>query len=336
MAKRWGDDVFCRLKCAAFWGRVSTSGLLVAASAAVAEPPGIVPAELRSASQPLPMIVNVSQEGLRAGRDPADSDDPGGGLVGALVDQGIQSILVGGAQKGIASTQETVRELGPEEVLMASIRQSVASIPWISLASGPALREDSAAAKTEFLNRSESGKVIDAECSYSISQRFNAVYALCGLRIASKTSDASAETPRKERNLLYSRWVEAEIERALPGRSVDERRAQWTNNSGALLRSGLNMALQNVGALVGRELLLTQADIDAARIKPKEHIVDAYVGMAFAHQGWIVDGYDNISDRASPNLGGRIILFKPGAKGVVMLEKPGNLFYTYSIDPAAN
>jgi hypothetical protein len=282
------------------------------------------------------MVVHVSQEGLRAGRDPADSDDPASGVVGALVEEGLQSILVGGAQKGIASSQQTVRDLAPDDVLMASIRQSVASIPWISLTNSPALRDDGAVAKTGLLNQSGSGKLLDAECSYSISQRFNAVYALCALRIASKTSDAFAEKVWKARNLLYSRWVEAEIELAHPARSVGERRAQWTNNSGALLRSGLNMALQNVGALVGRELLLTQGDIEAARGKPKERMVDAYVGMAFAHQGWIVDGYENISDRVSPNLGGRIFLFKPGAKGMVMLEKPGNLFYTYSIDAAAN
>lgn len=297
----------------------------------------IIPADVRTSARPLEMVVHVAQDSLRAGRDPADGGQARAGLLAELFKSQIQSALLTGAEKGLASSQDALTATGADAALMEGIRHGLSSASWIKLSDGTPLRDNTITAKSALLDEAKGASLLDVDCSYNISQRFHAVYAYCLVQIASKATPTGNPADRwKPGHLLYSRPVEAEIELAHPAKSVGGRREQWTANSGALLRKGLDLALRNVGELVGRQLQLSQTDLDTAKANPQERIVDAYVGTAYSHQGHILDGSENILERVSPNAGGRLLLFKPNAGGVILLEKYSRLFYTYSIDAAAS
>jgi hypothetical protein len=290
-----------------------------------------VPEEVRSTGEPLEMVVHVTQEELIAGRDPADNYEASIGAIPGLMEGALRSMLAKGAQSSIKPTQDALNSLQADKVLVNAIRDSVAPIPWIKMMDGGPLRDSSLAAKSALLDRANGPRTLGVECTYRISQRFHAVYAFCAMDIAAKAGAKKPEARWQRKNLLYSHTVEAEIILANPAGDVGGRRDQWTDNSAVLLRTGLERALKKAGELVGRQLLLTAADISAAKQKPKERTHDAYIGMAFAHEGRVIEGFENILDRVSPNPSGKTLLFKPGTDGVVMLENGNNLFYYYSI-----
>jgi len=290
-----------------------------------------IPSDFGSASEPIPMVVHLQQEELLAGRDPANGSEIGGGLVGVALD----SIFKGGAENAISPSREIFTRGEAEDVLMAAIRESVAGITWVSMTDGPALRDNSPEAKRALLREGTASHLLGVDCSYNISMRFQAVYAACALELINEASegDKAERADRWFRNhLAYRRLVEAEIEIANPARSVGGRREQWTNNSGALLRTGLEHALLKVGMLVGQQLRLTRDEMAAAEGNERYRFVTAYVGMAFEHRGRIIAGQKNILCRYYPNSGGLSYLYNPCADGMVIYENMGGLFYHWTME----
>lgn len=312
-------------------GLVVLAGVLPAAPAGAA-PGGVIPQAARSAEKPIPMVVYLHQEGIVTGRDPGNGYQVGGGLVGALVDGALQSALSDGAKDAFAPSKGAFSAVDAEQTLMAAIRESVAPLPWIALAEGGALRDNSTAGKVALLDQSAAAQMIEADCSYTISQRFQAVYAYCSLLIAAKEGSPSSRKSRDGRNLVYVTHLEAQVELANIAKSVGGRREQWIANSGALLRQGLGHALTKVGMLVGRRLQMTAEDFAAAEDNEKFRLVTAYVGMAGEHRGRVVEGWDNVLSEFHPNAGGKSYLYKPGTDGVVFIDEGGGLFYHWTIE----
>lgn len=311
------------------WFNLMFLALCAGAAPAYADPGDVVAQDIRSPDRPLPMMVHLSQDELLVGRDPGNSYQVGGGLVGALVDSAIQSTVSGGAEKAISPSLDAFSRAEAEQILVAAIRESVAPVDWIRLAEGGALRDASPAARNAVLERSGSSQILDADCSYNISQRFQAVYAYCSLQIASK--GVAADQRWEARNLVYNSYVEAQVELGNIAKSIGGRREQWTANSGSLLREGLRHALQKAGALVGRQLQMTAEDVAAVENNEKIRLVTAYVGMAGEHKGRIVEGGHNILEKFHPNSGGLSYRYKPGSDGVIFLENLGGLFYHWTI-----
>lgn len=290
-----------------------------------------IPSEFGSASEPIPMVVYLQQEELLTGRDPANGPEIGDGLVGAA----LHSIIKGGAENALTPSREIYTRGEAEKVLMAAIRESVAGIDWVRMADGPALRDNSPEAKQALFREGAASHFLGVDCSYNISMRFQAVYAACTLEIIGEAGEAGKSLPPDRwfrDHLLYRRLVEAQVEIANPARSVGGRREQWTNNSGSLLRNGLEHALLKVGTLVAQQLLLTRDEIAAVESNERYRFVTSYVGMAFEHRGRMVVGQNNIRCRYHPNTGGLSYLYNPGAEGMVIYENRGGLFYHWTIE----
>src|SRR5579875_3466492 len=91
---------------------------LCIASSAEAKSWDVVPPEMRTANEPLPLVVHVPQDQLRAGRDPGPAQLlGGGGLIGALVDSAFQSALVKSANGALGPTRDSAADWKADAVL---------------------------------------------------------------------------------------------------------------------------------------------------------------------------------------------------------------------------
>lgn len=312
---------------------LAVTTMLLAASPAEAKdkPWEAIPADLRSQQQPIELVVHVKQEALGVGYDPGVARDTGGGIIGALIDAGIDSSSQKGAAGTLAATRDIFKGADAEALLLNSIRESIRPIPWIKLRDG-ALRDNSDEAKNALLDAATGPYLLDADCSYSISQRFQAVYAYCDLAIAAKSGQAKPEDRWKPKNLRFYHYVETEVALLNPASGIQGRRAQWMANSAALLRSSLERALAKVGPLVAQRLLMTDQDLLAAKTKPKARFVTAYVGMGLEHKGQVIEGFDNIVGKHHPNAGGLMLLYKQGTDGVVLLQQGNSLYHNFAVE----
>ena len=260
-----------------------------------------VPDELRTESAPISAVVHLKQDALLAGGDPSVSGTMDQGPVGSLLLGVFQSATASGARQAIDSAKELVEPDKIDDLLMASIRKSLTSVPWVKLREGAVLKDNSFAAKNVLLDKTEGRYLLDIDCSYNLSSRLQSVYAYCSLQIAAKDSAKGAEKRWYPVNLVYRHNVEAEISISNPAKDNEGRRDQWLKDDAILLRENVARVVDTVGGLVGRQLLLSAADLEKAKTLPKQRLMTGYVGLSVDHAGPVFSGFENIREIMKPN-----------------------------------
>lgn len=296
-----------------------------------------VPDELRTESTPISAVVHLKQDSLLAGGDPSVTDKMDRGLVGSLLFDAFQSAAAGGARKAVDSAKVSVQPDKIDDLLIASIRKSLASVPWVKLREGAVLKDNSLTAKDVLLDNAEGRYLLDIDCSYNLSSRLQSVYAYCSLQIAAKDAAKGSEKRWYPVNLVYMHNVEAEISISNPAKDNEGRREQWLKNDAILLRENVARVVDTVGGLVGKQLLLSAIDLENAKTFPRQRLMTGYVGLSVDHAGPVFSGYENIQEIIKPNANTNVVIYKPGTDGMTLLQKPllmapySNLYHNFSV-----
>lgn len=291
--------------------------------------------ELRTTDAPMPLIVHLVQGELQIGDDPGfERPTPMMGLVGSIIVAAIES---GQNKKARAQLEPILTALGDYDAntpLMSGILTGLSGVHWVSLNTPLPLRDNSYASKSGMLDSNNSNYLADADCSYRMGIPFHALYVICHVQVAAKTGPAGAggEVRWKPNKLMYDQTVETEValdlSTANPPRMYCDRKedrawcqAQWQANSAALLRAGLNEALQQTGELVGRLMSLLPEEIAASKNAKDRRV------KFFAHEGVALEGLKIVQTPYSSGfLENRQAKIEPDNSGILILQDDGNLY----------
>ncbi|WP_188818659.1 hypothetical protein [Novosphingobium indicum] len=314
--------------------------LMLAATAmpASAEHWTTVPSKLRDATAPLPVAVHLVQDKLLIGPDPGAGMTPNNyGLIGALL---IGALEDGQSKRGRAEVLPLLQALGDfdgAKPLMAGVSSGLAEQPWIQLVSQSSLRDGSIAAKDALLETVDTNYLIDIDCRYNVGESFQAIFGICSVRVADKRTVGNQPGDRwKDGKLAFSKSAEVEVALdtsvftvPLPHCYGQLRRstcrAKWMDNSAALMRQELTVALNRLGRLAVRALSLSAAEAD---IKEKLKTKGVMLSMPY-HSGALLDGGENIIDvgrRSDFMKGAKQAVLKTDSDGASIIEVSGSLY----------
>lgn len=297
-----------------------------------------VPSDLRNAAAPLPVAVHLVQDKLLIGLDPGAGMTPNNyGLIGALI---IGALEDGQSKRGRAEVLPLLQTLGDFDAatpLMAGVASGLAEQPWLHLLSQSSLRDGSIAAKDALLETVDGNYLIDIDCRYNVGEHFEALFGICSVKVADKRIVRDQPGARwKDGKLVFSNSAEVEVALdtssftvPLPHCWGPQRRpacrAKWMDNSAALMRQELTVALNRLGRLAIRALSLSAVEAD---IKEKLKTDGVFLSIPY-HSGALLEGSENIVDvgrRFDFIKGAKQAVLKPDSDGASIIEVYGGLY----------
>ncbi|CAM5308148.1 putative protein OS=Sphingobium scionense OX=1404341 GN=GGQ90_000448 PE=4 SV=1 [Sphingobium scionense] len=259
------------------------------------------------------------------------------GLIGALI---IGALEDGQSKRGRAEVLPLLQTLGDFDAatpLMAGVASGLAEQPWLHLLSQSSLRDGSIAAKDALLETVDGNYLIDIDCRYNVGEHFEALFGICSVKVADKRIVRDQPGARwKDGKLVFSNSAEVEVALdtssftvPLPHCWGPQRRpacrAKWMDNSAALMRQELTVALNRLGRLAIRALSLSAVEAD---IKEKLKTDGVFLSIPY-HSGALLEGSENIVDvgrRFDFIKGAKQAVLKPDSDGASIIEVYGGLY----------
>lgn len=225
--------------------------------------------------------VLVGQEELKSDINPSQVVvATGGGLLGALIDAGINAERAKKAEAAIQPLRAAMTGFDVDELAQASAKAAVEKLPWFQPGQMSFGRDVSQPGRIAVLDASQTAQVAFIEYVYDISPDFKGIRVSMTIQLANRVAPPKKSPAwRLGSGLVYSQTVTSVVELSNAAGDVDGNVAIWSADGAAKAKAALALAFQNVAVLAPRAFELTQAEVKRLNSKPfKTKTVSSFFG----------------------------------------------------------
>jgi len=247
--------------------------LCAAVGATAAEHKNILSEQARAVDGGRSVQVLVAQEEIKSDINQSNIVvATGGGLLGALIDAGINSERAKKAEAAIQPVRAALAGYDVDALAQATTSNAIAKTPWFQPRSSAFGRDTTILGKSAALDASPTAQVAFFEYAYDTSPDFSSIRVSMTVQMASKAipTGKKPEFRLQPKALAYAQTVTSVVSLASPSKVATENAAQWAADGGKLARKALAAGFDEVGLLIPRALTLSEADLTAMSAKDKK------------------------------------------------------------------
>ncbi len=220
--------------------------------------------------------------------DPADRSPPGGreavvlvpqgeiktqvvasqagaslGLVGALIDAGVNQHRTNAAEKSITPLRVALTDYHFDQQALTATQVTVTRLDWLAVRKTSFSKDMSKENTNSILDKSASPEVLFVAYSYELSPDFAMMQVDARFSIFAKTAPKgqSADSRMNPENAAYSENFTYLIPLAGASDDIAENCRHWADNNGEIAKRALVQGIGGVNALAERGLVQTSDDV---------------------------------------------------------------------------
>jgi hypothetical protein len=195
----------------------------------------------------------------------------GGGLIGALIAAGVDSVRTSKAETAITPLRNAMVDYRFDAALQEELKTSFAQIAWIHPANFEVIRDISNDGLGKTLAASKAASVLFVVTEYSLSNDGDALLVVSEAALMPNNDQLRAlipgkrdtKTPVSLNNALYRNRIVFEAHVTASG-DRDRNIAEWSANNASATRAALTMATKKIAALVADDVQRAEGDIAPA------------------------------------------------------------------------
>jgi hypothetical protein len=199
----------------------------------------------------------------------------GGGLLGALIDAGINAERAKKAEAAIQPLRAALTGYDVDALALETTKGSLEKVSWFQAPAANFSRDSSILGMSGVLDAATAPQVVFVEYIYDTSPDFSSIRVSMNVRIANKLAPAgkTPESRFQTRQLAYAQTLTSVV--SLPSASKDAaaNAELWSANGGALARKALAAGFGEVGSLLPRAMGLQEADLKILDARDKKYVV---------------------------------------------------------------
>ncbi len=260
--------MFVRFKQAAF----AASVLFVGACASLPAHEAL-PAEARDKIVNTEVAVPVKQNEIYVFvPDSQVGAATGGGLLGALIDVGINSVRTGKAEDAVKPLRSAVVDYNYDQTLSTEFQKALSQVSWMGVDNVHVIKDVTPAAMDQVFNNSRDGAVLFTVTDYRLSNDADVLSVTVTAALFARSDALRALKPAKSGksqtalpNSLYHNTLL--FETMAPNATSDRPHNidMWSANNGAALRAALQQGASELAALLASDIQHVQGMPDESK-----------------------------------------------------------------------
>jgi hypothetical protein len=211
------------------------------------------------------VVVLVPQGEIR-GEVAVSNAGAGFGLIGALIDTGVNQHRTSKAEEAITPVRDALTDYNFDQQALDSTQAALPALPWLEVKKISLSKDNSSNHLNEILDKSGSPEVLFAVYDYALVPDFSALQVT--LRVTICPRAVPAGKPPKARIELSQAAYEQDFTYVVPltgaTKDLKENAQRWANVSGSAARLALNHALTRLSHMVA--LSLQQSPEELAKL----------------------------------------------------------------------
>jgi hypothetical protein len=178
------------------------------------------------------------------------------GLVGALIDTGVNQHRANKAETAITPLRTELSDYGFDQRALAATQATLAQLDWLSVRKTGFSKDTSKQNAMAILDKSEAPEVLLAVYDYELTADFSALQVNARFTIDSKNVPAgqSPESRIKLDHAVYSQTFSYVIVLSGAGKDLEENCGKWSWSHAQPARVALDRGIERVNALLVRQL----------------------------------------------------------------------------------
>jgi len=243
--------------------RCAALGLALAAFGGCAtQPKHFIDAADRSPPGGREAVVMVPQGEIR-GQVLASQAGAAFGLVGALVDTGINQHRANKAESAITPLRTEMSDYSFDQQALASTQATLAQLDWLGVRKTSFSKDTSKQNANAILDKSEAPEVLMAVYDYELTADFSAMQVNARFTISPKAVPAgqSPDSRVKLEHAVYSQTFTYLFALPTAGNDMTANCGKWSESHALAARAALDRGIERVNALLMRQLAATPDEL---------------------------------------------------------------------------
>jgi hypothetical protein len=184
----------------------------------------------------------------------------GGGLIGALVDAGINDIRTSKAEAAVKPLRDALVDFDFDKILRDDVKTSLSQVSWIHGDNTRVIKEVTNDNLDKVLDASKSDAVLFVAADYHLSNDSDEFFITAGVSLfpindALKAIKAGGKSPKSSlTNSLYHNSLAFKTKAPNATSDRDQNIATWSKSNGAAMRAALKFGAEKLAALIAADL----------------------------------------------------------------------------------
>jgi hypothetical protein len=193
---------------------------------------------------------------------PPTTAGQGQGLIGALIDAGVDSYRAGTAETGVKPLRDAIVDMSFDHDLASQLKDSLSQIAWLHLDGVRVIKEVAGKKIDGAITGSKDGAVLIAIADYHLSNDGRQLFITVNVDLYPNSAALAAFKPAKGRpdvpsdpsNSLYRNTFTYESD--LPGPPVKREinMPAWAADNGAAFRAAMKLGVAKLGEMIAMDL----------------------------------------------------------------------------------
>jgi hypothetical protein len=185
------------------------------------------------------------------------------GLVGALVDAGVNQHRTNAAEKSITPLRTALIDYHFDQQALAAAQATMIKMDWLDVRKTTFSKDFSKENSNSLLDKSASSEVVFVSYNYELSADFTMMQVEATFTISPKVAPKGkpADSRMKLENAVYSENFTYLVPLAGASGDVAENCQHWSDNKADTARHALDRGIAGVNALAERALIQTGGDV---------------------------------------------------------------------------
>jgi hypothetical protein len=193
---------------------------------------------------------------------PATTAGQGQGLVGALIDAGVDAYRAGTAESGVKPLRDAVVDINFDHAFSTQLQSSLSAITWLHLDGVRVVKEATPKTIDQAITGSKDGAVMIAVTDYHLSNDGRQLLITANVDLYSNSTSLAPFKPAKGKpdvlsdssNSLYRNTFTFESDLAGPPAKRELNMVVWTANNGAAFRAAMKLGVAKLGEMIAMDI----------------------------------------------------------------------------------
>ena len=225
------------------------------------------------------MIVSVPQSEINPAINQSVMGAAGFGLIGALVDTGVNQSRTKTAEAAIIPVRDALTDYKFDQKALSTSDELSLSVDWLTVKKTEVNKDVSNARFSSALDASASQQLVSITYDYVLGPEFRTLTVGSNVAVLSKKLPANGK--KEDRALLknadFSRMFTCIVPLPAATDEIDENASKWSANGGALTEQSLDKALAKLAVMMKKGFELTPQQEQALK-SAKNAKVGTYLG----------------------------------------------------------
>jgi hypothetical protein len=204
---------------------------------------------------------------------PPTTAGQGNGLIGALIDAGVDSYRAGTAEKDVKTLRDAVVDMNFDTDMKNQLTDSLSKIAWLHVDKVRVIKELTRKMLDDTVTGSKDGAVMVAFSDYHLSNDGRQLFVVVNVDLYAnsaawapfKLPGAKADAPSDPSNSLYRNSFTFQATLPGPPAKRDVNMAAWSANNGAAFRTAMKLAEEKLGQMIATDVQGGQFDASGPR-----------------------------------------------------------------------